>query len=504
MRLPFILDVALGLIFIYLILSLLASEIQELIATLLQWRASHLRKSIEVFLSGNSQESEKPEVMKLVNAIYSNPLIKGINQEAKGFFSTLPRKFTWMVANMTNKIGNKMSTASPKTQSFGNEHSGPSYIAADTFAASLLEELKLPTIIHNITEARLEKVKNKHLQEVKTILTRSLKQIQNGELPNHITKDIKDDYENLRSDYTIIVNDFKNHTFDIDISVSRMKDSFDRYINNFQANLENGNVILVETCKRLESYRNHIFSSVEEAIIIEGLKPNINEIMTLMYTGSAVRDGLQTSLQNEDDPTYQTIKELVDSLPSAIKTNIVSIAKQAQYKARNTEEGLQILRREIEACFDSSMQRAGGVYKRNAKGVAILIGIALAFGANADTFHIIDRLSKDTVLRETIIYKAEQTIVQQSNSGNIKDLDTKQILEDLNLPIGWTKDNLQEQIYWNDPNTKKLPIIGLLTMFAGWITSGIAIAMGAPFWFDLLSKVMNVRNAGKSPKSSGD
>jgi hypothetical protein len=32
--------------------------------------------------------------------------------------------------------------------------------------------------------------------------------------------------------------------------------------------------------------------------------------------------------------------------------------------------------------------------------------------------------------------------------------------------------------------------------------SGIAIAMGAPFWFDLLGKVMNVRNAGKKSNQS--
>ena len=40
------------------------------------------------------------------------------------------------------------------------------------------------------------------------------------------------------------------------------------------------------------------------------------------------------------------------------------------------------------------------------------------------------------------------------------------------------------------------------TMLIGWLISGIAIAMGAPFWFDLLGKVMNVRNTGKPPKSS--
>jgi hypothetical protein len=38
-------------------------------------------------------------------------------------------------------------------------------------------------------------------------------------------------------------------------------------------------------------------------------------------------------------------------------------------------------------------------------------------------------------------------------------------------------------------------------MLSGWLISGVAIAMGAPFWFDLLSKLMNVRNSGSKPPS---
>ncbi|MEH1974235.1 MAG: hypothetical protein V7L02_13740 [Nostoc sp.] len=36
-------------------------------------------------------------------------------------------------------------------------------------------------------------------------------------------------------------------------------------------------------------------------------------------------------------------------------------------------------------------------------------------------------------------------------------------------------------------------------LICGWIVSGLAIAMGAPFWFDILNKVINVRNAGPKP-----
>lgn len=43
--------------------------------------------------------------------------------------------------------------------------------------------------------------------------------------------------------------------------------------------------------------------------------------------------------------------------------------------------------------------------------------------------------------------------------------------------------------------------IDLLKLLIGWIVSGLAISMGAPFWFDLLGKIMNVRNSGSKPPS---
>jgi hypothetical protein len=41
-----------------------------------------------------------------------------------------------------------------------------------------------------------------------------------------------------------------------------------------------------------------------------------------------------------------------------------------------------------------------------------------------------------------------------------------------------------------------------LRMVSGWFVSGIAIGMGAPFWFDLLGRLVNVRNTGAKPKES--
>jgi hypothetical protein len=103
MSLPLILDITIGLIFIYLIFSLLASEIQEMISTVLQWRAVHLKKSIEILVAGDAEESDDDRVINFVNELYNHPLIKAINQESKGI-SNLPRRFTWLLSSLLGQV----------------------------------------------------------------------------------------------------------------------------------------------------------------------------------------------------------------------------------------------------------------------------------------------------------------------------------------------------------------------------------------------------------------
>ncbi|MBD2662985.1 hypothetical protein B6N60_00512 [Richelia sinica FACHB-800] len=504
MNLPFILDVALGLIFIYLIFSLLASEIQELIATILQWRAQHLRKSIEILLAGDALDSEDSKVIQLANKIYTNPLVKGINQEAKGFLPTLPRKATWLISAMFNSLRKPTSRLKKETIFGDNKHSAPSYIPAETFATTLVDTLQLTMVVQKLTEIRLEKFKDEKLAEVKNILLSLEEKVENNEVSNEIIKDIVDTFEQLNSEYNQIVADYKNSKTDVQISLNRMGDSFDKYIDHFQYHVENNQEFLEKTWRNLKFFRKGIFDNIEQTIAVNGLKPNIHEIVQSIQQGSAVYAEMKAALQDQDSETYQKIQELIDSLPAPVVTSIATMAKRVQMTANTAEEGIQIFRREIEKSFDSSMERAGGVYKRNAKGVAILIGVTLAVSANADTFHMISRLSKDTILRAAIINKVVQVSSENPNQSGLVNIDTNRILEDITLPIGWNNNNLQEQLGANQSLGTIGKIYRILAMITGWLITGLAIAMGASFWFDILSKVMNVRNVGKQVKGVKD
>jgi hypothetical protein len=69
-----ILDVAIGMAFLYLLLSLIASVVQEVLATFMQLRPANLQRGMRSLLSGNSIGAG-PD---LVDSIYTHGLVRGL------------------------------------------------------------------------------------------------------------------------------------------------------------------------------------------------------------------------------------------------------------------------------------------------------------------------------------------------------------------------------------------------------------------------------------------
>jgi hypothetical protein len=69
-------------------------------------------------------------------------------------------------------------------------------------------------------------------------------------------------------------------------------------------------------------------------------------------------------------------------------------------------------------------------------------------------------------------------------------------LESSGLPLGWSKNELR------DPGSGKYSWKLILSKITGLLATVLAVMMGAPFWFDVLNKISNMRSAGKKPESS--
>ena len=145
----------------------------------------------------------------------------------------------------------------------------------------------------------------------------------------------------------------------------------------------------------------------------------------------------------------------------------------------------------VESWFNDSMERLGGAYRRRMQIVGIIVGIAVAATLNVDTGAIINTLWRDPVLRQAIVTQASQvkeTDVQSGQTPSIEEIaKNAEKLNVLSLPIGWSSKNIPT-------NTN-----GWVSKVIGILLSGMAAAQGAPYWFDIMRKLVT-RNPPVPPQ----
>ncbi len=128
---------------------------------------------------------------------------------------------------------------------------------------------------------------------------------------------------------------------------------------------------------------------------------------------------------------------------------------------------------ELATWFDRSMQRLSGSYKRTIQWWTVLIGFALALLMNIDALH----LFKVLWAHPALVSKLSASQLSDANSAIAG-------LTAASLPIGW---ELPPFSY--SPGQ-------MAQMAAGWVITASSTLFGAPFWFDLLQKVTNLRGTG--------
>jgi hypothetical protein len=161
-------------------------------------------------------------------------------------------------------------------------------------------------------------------------------------------------------------------------------------------------------------------------------------------------------------------------------------------------------RMSLERSFNEVMDRASGWYKRRVQLFLFVIAVALVGAMNADTFTIAERLWKDDALRAAVAAQAQnQTSVRECAEADEAAEEPNSVdraaacidrIEALGLPLGWTDDTTPEASSWTVWEGEWLRTWG--AKFLGLLVTAFALSLGAPFWFDLLSKVSRLRATG--------
>jgi hypothetical protein len=135
------------------------------------------------------------------------------------------------------------------------------------------------------------------------------------------------------------------------------------------------------------------------------------------------------------------------------------------------------------------MDRLTGAYKRFCGYFLLGFGVIIAVAFNVDSVEIAGFLWKNPQVASVLADRAQTALAAASAPADMASTPTQVIanLQAAALPFGW------------GPGVS----IGPLKIL-GWIATAVAVSLGAPFWFDILGRMLNLRAAGPKPKKADD
>jgi hypothetical protein len=394
------LEIAIGIIFIYLLLSLICTVVNEAIANFIEQRGKNLLAGIKNLLND-------PSFSGLAQYLYTHGLVGGVMQNVTNF-------------NKTNKL--------------------PSYIAPTNFALALMDILGA----RGAGEVALQQTKTEPDATKKASATQ-------------LALDLEKDFAAAET-----------------------------------------------AAKKVDGLKD--FGKIDDAYktLQKALTTGRTIAKAFPDPWGAIEQGMQ---KFPDNQTRQSLLALVDKT----KRDVVL----AGQKLEASEYALEKLRQNLENWFNSSMDRFAGWYKRWTRQICFVIGVILVVISNADTLALANRLARDSALRSAIVDAADsatEKLASDPSTNATKDHSQvvqqarQELLEQaekLNLPLGWINPDIKDV---QDPfETERIPktddYLGWFLKVVGLLISALAVSLGAPFWFDTLSKFMNVRGAGKVPET---
>jgi len=214
-----------------------------------------------------------------------------------------------------------------------------------------------------------------------------------------------------------------------------------------------------------------------------------------------------------------------------LSRSVTAILRQADGSILRADQLVATTRVNLESWFNDAMDRLSGTYKRKTQVTAFIIGLILALLLNVDSISVATSLWREPTLRQAIIAQAQSYTLPAASQGstatvsplqNILALETQ--LQALNIPFGWTFASFNTAGHqcsllpikagqiWGIPSrdSQAQPVclrfsnlppdsISWLVKLLGMLMTAAAAAQGAPFWFDILGKLVNVRGTGTNP-----
>jgi hypothetical protein len=219
-------------------------------------------------------------------------------------------------------------------------------------------------------------------------------------------------------------------------------------------------------------------------------------------------------------------------LPPALQRALTNLFEMAKDKlgaeAADAAKMLDAFKHEIDAWFERTMNRASGWYRRKSQFWQFVLATLTVAATNADTLMITEQLASDPQARAVAVQAAVELVkspppsVELESAPDVADssapqdeaeakqryLEARKHAEEAVGRLEDVTSRAQLRVGWPDPRWRdarsaeaQLPRWQRWTRkLLGLLITICAVALGAPFWFQMLEKLVKLRGSGERAK----
>jgi hypothetical protein len=275
------------------------------------------------------------------------------------------------------------------------------------------------------------------------------------------------------------------------------------------------NVVDLEPTERIG---RALFSLINENPDPKSLALSLDEARDIVnrLSDPSLDDATKQSIVGAE--TFNDLRRSIERLPEGLaRTRLLGALDEGR-------AGLEQAYQSIEAWFDHAMERTSGVYKRRAQSWLLSIAFLVTILLGVDTLQLYDSLASNPSLRSAVAQQAEQatgpggafvlatpTPADQAAATPVPNGQPEapvpptagqvyQELQDTSLPFGYDDQPAPDpnESRWSNSEWWRW----LAGKIPGLLITTFAVALGSPFWFDVLNRVSNIRAAGKPPATT--
>jgi hypothetical protein len=195
-------------------------------------------------------------------------------------------------------------------------------------------------------------------------------------------------------------------------------------------------------------------------------------------------------------PTYLSARAFADMVfelsTDGRLAHLPGLQKRLEALIATGQTDTLALKAGLESWFDETMGRVQDAYKRWVTIILFAIGLLIAGFGNVSTIAVAQSLWTQPVTRQVVVDQAGSllkpapttTTTGANGTSPTVQVPTLQGVEGLGLPIGWSK----------TPGPSDI-----IRSLAGFVLTALLVMLGAPFWFDALSRLVSLRTTGAKP-----